>query len=70
MQAEKKTIANVVEELKIRKGIDENMSKVSSILKKELGFSYRGTKKIPVHCNTTRCLILRQQFTLALLKLL
>ena len=51
MQAEKKTIANVamvVEELKTRKGIDESRRNVSSILKKELGFSYRSTKKIPV----------------------
>ena len=62
MRAEKKTIANVamvVEELKTKKGIEESRSKVSSILKKELGFSYRGTKKIPVQCNTARCLILR-----------
>ena len=73
MQAEKKTIVNVgmiVKELKSRKGIDESRSKVSSILRKELGFSYRGTKKVPVQCNSARCLILRQQFALELLQLL
>ena len=51
LHADKKTIKNVemiVKELKESKGIEESAKKVKDIMKKELGYSYRSTKKIPV----------------------
>ena len=36
-------------------------------MKKEFGFSYRNTKKVPTQGNSERCLILRQQYSLKLL---
>ena len=38
----------IVKELKESKGIEESAKKVKDIMKKELGYSYRSTKKIPV----------------------
>ena len=51
LHADKKTIKNtemIVKELKESKGIEESAKKVKDIMNKELGYSYRSTKKIPV----------------------
>ncbi len=40
------------------------------MLKDELGLGYRMAKKVPIQCNTERCLVLRQQYALAMLPLL
>ena len=68
--AERATLSNVgliVKELKERKGLEVGANKVRRLLKKGLGFSYRRASKVPVQCNSTRCLILRQQFAEQLL---
>jgi len=43
---------------------------VKTVMKDELGLCYRMTKKVPVQANEKRCLILRQQYALAMLPLL
>lgn len=64
------TLSNVgliVKELKERKGLEVSAKKVRRLLKNGLGFSYRQAKKVPIQCNSDRCLILRQQFAKQLL---
>jgi len=51
LHSDKKTIKNaemIVKALKENKGVEESVKKVKDVMKKELGFSYRSTKKIPV----------------------
>lgn len=51
LHADKKTIKNaemIVKALKENKGVEESVKKVKDVMKKELGFSYRSTKKISV----------------------
>ena len=43
---------------------------VGNILKKELGLGYRTAGKVPMQANLERCLVLRQQYALAMLSLL
>ena len=43
---------------------------VGNILKKELGLGYRTAGKVPMQANLERCLVLRQQYALAMLPLL
>ena len=54
----------------VETGIKVKLGQVKVILKDELGLGYRMAKKIPVQCNTERCLVLRQQYALAMLPLL
>ena len=51
-------------------GLEVTPTQVKVILKAELGLGYRMAKKIPVQCNTERCLVLRQQYALKMLPLL
>ena len=51
-------------------GLEVTPTHVKVILKAELGLGYRMAKKIPVQCNTERCLVLRQQYALKMLPLL
>ena len=63
--AERATLSNVgliVKELMDRKGLEVSAKRVRKLLKNGLGFSYRRNSKVPVQCNSARCLILRQQF--------
>ena len=39
-------------------------------MKDELGLGYRMAKKVPVQANEMRCLVLRQQYAIAMLSLL
>ena len=40
-------------------GLEVNVLQVRQVLKDELGLGYRMSKKVPVQCNTERCLVLR-----------
>ena len=39
-------------------------------MKESMGLSFRRVKKVPVQANLDRCLVLRQQYALAMLSLL
>lgn len=39
-------------------------------MKDELGLGYRLSRKVPVQCNSERCLVLRQQYALEMIPLL
>ncbi len=43
---------------------------VRSVLRNDLGLGYRIAKKVPIQSNSERCLVLRQQYALAMLGLL
>ena len=49
----------VAHEVKQSHELDINKAILRRIMSKELGYSYRRTKKQPVQSNSTRCLILR-----------
>ena len=46
------------------------IEQVKTVMKDDLGLAYRMTKKIPVQANQLRCLVLRQQYAMAMLPLL
>ena len=46
------------------------VEQVKTVMKDDLGLAYRMTKKIPVQANQLRCLVLRQQYAMAMLPLL
>ena len=63
MATRKEAIASVDQVVKLMKEHqDEDVTHVElrRIMKKELGYSYRQVKKVPVQSNSVRCLILRQ----------
>ena len=43
---------------------------VRQVFKKSMGLSFRRVRKVPVQANLDRCLVLRQQYGLAMLSLL
>ena len=43
---------------------------VRQVMRKDMHLGYRLAKTVPVQCNSTRCLVLRQQFALRMLPLL
>ena len=43
---------------------------VRQVFKKSMGLSFRRVRKVPVQANLDRCLVLRQQYALAMLSLL
>ena len=46
--------------LKENEGIDLTNTKLKQFMKQELGMKFRISKKIPMHANSQRCLVLRQ----------
>ena len=50
--------------------LDVKGVEVRNVLKDDLGLGYRIAKKIPIQANSERCLVLRQQYALKMLKLL
>ena len=40
---------------------------IADVLKRAMRFSYRAIKKVPAQVNTQRCLVLWQQYALAML---
>ena len=53
--------AKIQTEAKRIHNVELSLPKVRGILKTELGLGYRMAKKVPVQCNSERCLVLRQQ---------
>ena len=43
---------------------------VRQVFKKSMGLSFRRVRKVPIQANLDRCLVLRQQYGLAMLSLL
>ena len=62
--------AKIQTEAKRLHNVELSLPKVRESLKTELGLGYRRAKKVPVQCNSERCLVLRQQYALKMLKLL
>ena len=50
--------------------VEVSVPKVRQILKQGMGLGYRRTKKVPIQANSERCLVLRQQYALEMLRLL
>ena len=65
-----KASSMVVQKVREETGIEVEIERVRAVLKDELGLGYRMAKKIPVQCNTERCLVLRQQYAMAMIPLL
>ena len=65
-----KASSMVVQKVRDDTGIEVEIERVRAVLKDELGLGYRMAKKIPVQCNTERCLVLRQQYAMAMIPLL
>ena len=60
-------VAQLVES---KKDIEVSVEEVRSIMKEELGMRYRIAKTLPKQANSTRCLVLRQQYAMQMLSLL
>lgn len=45
-------------------------SQVCSIMRKQLGLGYRKACPVPIQANSERCLVLRQQYAIRMIKLL
>ena len=43
---------------------------VRQVFKQSMGLSFRRVKKVPIQANMDRCLVLRQQYALAMLSVL
>ena len=43
---------------------------VQKVIKQNMGLTYRRVRKVPVQANSERCLVLRQQYALAMLPML
>ena len=46
------------------------LESIRTVFKKEMGLTFRKTKKTVPQCNSERCLVLRQQYALTMLSLL
>ena len=66
IKASREVVQKVYEET----GFEVKPEQVKAVLKDELGLSYRMAKKISIQCNTERCLVLRQQYAMAMIPLL
>jgi len=62
--------AKIQKEVNHLHNVELSLPKVRWALKKELGLGYRIAKKVPIQCNSERCLVLRQQYALKMLELL
>ena len=51
---------SIVRHVREKQALEVKQSDVRSVLKEDLGLSFRMTKKITVYCNLERCLVLRQ----------
>ena len=51
-------------------GTKVSINQVNNVFRKEMGFRYRKVRKQPIHVNTERCLVLRQQYALKMIALL
>ena len=60
----------VVEQVRKRENVEVTADQVKTVMKDELGLGYRMAKKVPVQANEMRCLVLRQQYAMAMLSLL
>ena len=60
----------VVEQVRKRENVEVTADQVKIVMKDELGLGYRMAKKVPVQANEMRCLVLRQQYAMAMLSLL
>ena len=60
----------VVEQVRKRENVEVTADQVKTVMKDELGLGYRMAKKVPVQANEMRCLVLRQQYAMAILSLL
>ena len=57
-------------QLKAQHEVDLSLAKVQQALRKDIGLGYRRVRKIPIQGNSERCLVLRQQYAVAMLPLL
>ena len=60
----------VVKQVLRKEDIEVTIHQVKTIMKDELGLGYRMSRKIPVQANSSRCLLLRQQYAQAMLPML
>ena len=60
----------VVEQVRKKENVEVTAHQVKTVMKDELGLGYRLAKKVPVQANEMRCLVLRQQYAMAMLSLL
>ena len=60
----------VQEQVKERNDIDVELQRIRTIMKKDLGLTYRITRKIPIQANSQRCLVLRQRYAIKMIELL
>ena len=60
----------VVEQVRKKENVEVTADQVKTVMKDELGLGYRVAKKVPVQANEMRCLVLRQQYAIAMLSLL
>jgi len=60
----------VVEQVRKRENVEVTADQVKTVMKDELGLGYRMAKKVPVQANEMRCLVLRQQYAMAMLSML
>ena len=60
----------VVQQVRRREDIEVTVEQVRAAMKDDLGLRYRVAKTVPVQANQERCLVLRQQYAMAMLPLL
>ena len=65
-----RTSQQVQHEVKAQHQVELSQAVIRSVLRKQLGLGYRMAQRVPIHANTERCLVLRQQYALAMLPLL
>ena len=60
----------VVKELRRQEDLTLTAKQVRTIMKDDMGLGYRIARKVPVQSNSTRCLVMRQQYAMKMLELL
>ena len=60
----------VADAVKQETGLNVRRTEVGKIFRKDLRIGYRLAKTVPVQSNSERCLVLRQQYALKILRLL